>query len=166
MEKKQMVPPPVGVKKLKKQMTEQWQYPDDGRKYQQANVLQTQTFTKGVAFGESGPVQSTAAVDSPKHAKKLRDRRKRATAGAVNYDLSGEKNIAFTEDTKQYADKGNTHHPRGNSQKDGDGMPAVSDIVVLCLACGKPCGGERLSFCPCCSQQFEMQEDQNTFWSD
>jgi len=166
MEKKQMVPPPVGMTKLKKQMTEQWQYPDDGRKYHQANVLQMQTFTKGVPFGESAPVQSTAAVDSPKHAKKLRGRRKRAAAGAVKYAWSGEQNIAFTEDTQQFADKGNSQHPRGSSQNDVDGMPAVSGIVVLCLACGKPCGGERLSFCPCCSQQLNMQEDQNTLWSD
>jgi len=68
---------------------------------------------------ESGLVQLTAAVDSPKHAKKLRGRRKRATPGAVNYALSGEQNIAFTENTKQYADKGDSQHPRGNSQNDG-----------------------------------------------
>jgi len=168
LEQKQMMLPPVGMKKLKKQMTEQWQYPNDDRKYFQVNNLQAQSFTNRVAFGESDPVQhqSTAAVDSPKHAKKLRGRQKRATGPAVNYPWSGEQNIIFAEDAKQYANNGNSQHPRGNSQKDVDGMHAVSGIVVLCLACGKPCGGERLSFCPCCSQQFKMQEDQTTLWSD
>merc|ERR1712241_1391537 len=80
MDQKQILPPPVGMKKLKKQMTDQWQYSDDGRKYHQSNVLQTQTqsFMNEMVFGESVPVQPQlpAVADSPKHAKKLRGRQR------------------------------------------------------------------------------------------
>jgi hypothetical protein len=167
MEQKQMLPPPVEMKP-KKQMTEHWQYPDDGRKCHHANVLQTQSFTNEVACGESAPVQhqSSAAFALPRHAKKLRGRQRRAAAAAVKYPWSGEQNITFMENIMQCADIGNKQRPVGNHQKNLGDMHAVLGIIVLCLACGEPCGSEELSFCPCCSKQFKMQEDQNSLCSD
>merc|ERR1712008_40637 len=101
-----------------------------------------------------------------RHAKKLRGRQRRASAAAVKYPWSGEQKVTFMEDTMRCADNGNKQHPGGISQTKVDDMPAVLGIVVLCLACGKPCGSEGNSFCPCCSQKIKIQADQNSLWSD
>jgi len=153
MAQKHKTPPVAG---LKKQTAEQWQYPATNPKYQ-ANVLQPQSSANGVVPVEM--VVEPALVQQSTN--KLRGRQSRAPATAINDCWSGEQNVRFKENVQQYTENGTSRCRGGNSGKSvHDDVHAALGHTAVCLACGKPCGGERLSFCHCCSQRFEIGERQ------
>jgi len=157
MEQIHETPPAAGTKK---RMLGQWQYPDNDRKYHQANVLQPQSFANGFVLGE---LPAEPALVQKHSTNNLRSCQSRAPAPSINYRWSGVQNVLFKENVEQHADNGKSQqHRGGNNEKDVDDLAAALGITVLCLSCGKPCGSQRLSFCHCCSQQFGMEEEQST----